>query len=73
MRNLVLTHGNLPVLVTRDRPMVLIVGGSDQASQLTAYPGGPYWRNRDLGAWSIPKGELGEAEDAESAARGEFK
>jgi predicted NUDIX family NTP pyrophosphohydrolase len=40
---------------------------------LLVYPGGPYWRNRDLGAWSIPKGELGEAEDAESAARREFK
>lgn len=40
---------------------------------LLVHPGGPYWRNRDLGAWSIPKGELGEAEDAESAARREFK
>jgi len=40
---------------------------------LLVHPGGRYWRNRDLCAWSIPKGELGEAEGAESAARREFK
>lgn len=40
---------------------------------LLVHPGGPYWRNRDLGAWSIPKGELNQGEDAEAAARREFK
>ena len=40
---------------------------------LLVHPGGPFWRNRDLGAWSIPKGELNEAEDAEAAARREFR
>jgi predicted NUDIX family NTP pyrophosphohydrolase len=40
---------------------------------LLVHPGGPYWRNRDLGAWSIPKYESGKAADAESAARREFK
>jgi predicted NUDIX family NTP pyrophosphohydrolase len=39
---------------------------------LLVHPGGPFWRNRDLGAWSIPKGELGEGEDPETAARREF-
>jgi predicted NUDIX family NTP pyrophosphohydrolase len=39
---------------------------------LLVHPGGPFWRGRDLGAWSIPKGELGDAEDAEAAARREF-
>jgi predicted NUDIX family NTP pyrophosphohydrolase len=39
---------------------------------LLVHPGGPFWRNRDLGAWSIPKGELDEGEDAEAAARREF-
>lgn len=42
-------------------------------SVLLVHPGGPLWRNRDLGAWSIPKGELDEREDAETAARREFK
>jgi predicted NUDIX family NTP pyrophosphohydrolase len=39
---------------------------------LLVHPGGPFWRNRDLGAWSIPKGELSEGEDPEAAARREF-
>ncbi len=39
---------------------------------LLVHPGGPFWRNRDLGAWSIPKGELDDGEDPEAAARREF-
>lgn len=39
---------------------------------LLVHPGGPYWRKRDEGAWSIPKGEMDEEEDAEVAARREF-
>ena len=39
---------------------------------LLVHPGGPFWRNRDLGAWSVPKGELGDGEDPETAARREF-
>jgi predicted NUDIX family NTP pyrophosphohydrolase len=39
---------------------------------LLVHPGGPFWRNRDLGAWSIPKGEMGDGEDPEAAARREF-
>lgn len=39
---------------------------------LLVHPGGPFWRNKDLGAWSIPKGEYAEEEDAEIAARREF-
>jgi predicted NUDIX family NTP pyrophosphohydrolase len=36
------------------------------------HPGGPFWQRKDDGAWSIPKGELGENEAAETAARREF-
>ena len=39
---------------------------------LLVHPGGPYWRKKDEGAWSIPKGEMDEGEDAEAAARREF-
>jgi predicted NUDIX family NTP pyrophosphohydrolase len=39
---------------------------------LLVHPGGPYWRNKDLGAWSIPKGEYGADEEPETAARREF-
>lgn len=36
------------------------------------HPGGPFWKGKDLGAWSIPKGEAAEGEDALTAARREF-
>src|SRR5262249_18756383 len=39
---------------------------------LLIHPGGPFWAKRDAGAWSIPKGMVGEGEDALSAARREF-
>jgi len=39
---------------------------------LLVNPGGPFWRNKDLGAWSIPKGEYADEEDGEIAARREF-
>jgi len=39
---------------------------------LLVHPGGPFWRNKDLGAWSIPKGEYADEEDGEIAARREF-
>jgi predicted NUDIX family NTP pyrophosphohydrolase len=39
---------------------------------LLVHPGGPYWRRKDEGAWSIPKGEMDAGEDAVSAARREF-
>ena len=36
------------------------------------HPGGPFWKNKDMGAWSITKGEFGD-EDALTAAKREFK
>lgn len=46
---------------------------SDGLRVLLAHPGGPFWRRRDDGAWSIPKGELADGEAAEAAARREFE
>lgn len=39
---------------------------------LIGHPGGPFWANRNEGAWSIPKGLVEPGEDAASAARREF-
>ena len=39
---------------------------------LLVHPGGPFWRNKDAGAWTIPKGEFDD-EDPLEAARREFK
>ncbi len=36
------------------------------------HPGGPMWANKDMGAWSIPKGELDPDEDPLNAAKREF-
>ena len=37
------------------------------------HPGGPYWKNRDRDAWSIPKGEFDQGERPFDAALREFK
>jgi predicted NUDIX family NTP pyrophosphohydrolase len=39
---------------------------------LLAHPGGPFWKNKDDGVWSIPKGEYGENEDPLAAAKREL-
>src|SRR3974390_1981297 len=36
------------------------------------HPGGPFWARKDLGAWSIPKGEYEDGEAALDAAKREF-
>jgi len=40
---------------------------------LLVHPGGPFWTRRDVGAWSIPKGEYAPGEDPLAAARREFE
>jgi predicted NUDIX family NTP pyrophosphohydrolase len=37
------------------------------------HPGGPFWAKKDLGAWTIPKGEYAIGEDPLTAARREFE
>jgi predicted NUDIX family NTP pyrophosphohydrolase len=39
---------------------------------LLAHPGGPFWTRKDDGAWTIPKGEIGDGEDPFEAAKREF-
>jgi predicted NUDIX family NTP pyrophosphohydrolase len=40
---------------------------------LLVHPGGPFFRNKDLGVWSIPKGEPDEGEPLLDAAKREFR
>jgi len=40
---------------------------------LLVHPGGPFWKRRDAGAWTLPKGEFDSQEKAEDAARREFR
>jgi predicted NUDIX family NTP pyrophosphohydrolase len=45
----------------------------DALEVLLAHPGGPYFRNKDNGFWTIPKGEIGENEDPVFRAKLEFE
>jgi predicted NUDIX family NTP pyrophosphohydrolase len=48
---------------------------ADQSASLEVllvHPGGPYWRNKDDGAWTIPKGQVNPGEDLFAAAVREF-
>ena len=47
-------------------------GTSQSLEVLLVHPGGPFWRNKDDGAWSIPKGEIDVGENPEDVARREF-
>ena len=40
---------------------------------LLVHPGGPFWEKKDLGSWSIPKGEYEASEEALAAATREFQ
>lgn len=40
---------------------------------LLVHPGGPFWIKKDLGAWSIPKGEVGDGEEPLACALRELK
>ena len=43
------------------------------AEVFLVHPGGPFWSKKAEGSWSIPKGELGDAEEPLAAARREFR
>jgi predicted NUDIX family NTP pyrophosphohydrolase len=45
----------------------------DDTQVLLIKPGGPFWRNKDAGAWMIPKGAIEKGETAAEAALREFE
>jgi len=51
---------------------LLLFRRRDGLEVFLAHPGGPFWARKDEHAWSIPKGELDDGEDALTAARREF-
>jgi predicted NUDIX family NTP pyrophosphohydrolase len=56
----------------RSAGLVLYRGTGADLEVLLVHPGGPAWARRDLGAWSIPKGEYEPGEDPLAAAQREF-
>jgi predicted NUDIX family NTP pyrophosphohydrolase len=60
--------------MTRQSAGLVLHRTRDEALEIfLVHPGGPLWRNKDAGAWSIPKGEFVEGEDALAVARREFE
>jgi len=53
--------------------VVLYRRRGDALEVLLVHPGGPMWARRDIGAWSIPKGEYDPEEEPLAAARREFE
>ena len=53
--------------------IILFRRRGDELEVFLVHPGGPFWAKKDIGAWSIPKGEIGEGEDPLAAARREFE
>jgi predicted NUDIX family NTP pyrophosphohydrolase len=57
----------------RSAGILMYRDGEDGLEVLLVHPGGPFWAKKDLGAWSIPKGEYSEAEEPLAVAVREFE
>jgi predicted NUDIX family NTP pyrophosphohydrolase len=55
----------------RDSAGLVIFRRAPALAFFLVHPGGPYWTRKDLGAWSIPKGEIEDGEDRLAAAKRE--
>jgi predicted NUDIX family NTP pyrophosphohydrolase len=56
----------------RSAGILLFRRGQAGIEVFLVHPGGPFWRGKDLGAWSLPKGEYEKGEDPLIAAKREF-
>lgn len=57
----------------RSAGILMYRGSGDALELLLAHPGGPFWAKKDLGAWSIPKGEYEEGDDPLAVAKREYE
>jgi predicted NUDIX family NTP pyrophosphohydrolase len=72
----VLAFVNLPLNLTMPKQsagILLYRFDKQQLQVFLVHPGGPFFRNKDDGAWSIPKGEFLDDEEALTAAKREFE
>ena len=60
-------------MAARSAGILLFRRVADDVEVLLVHPGGPFWAKRDLGAWSIPKGEVDEGEEARACALRELE
>ncbi|MBV9988612.1 MAG: NUDIX domain-containing protein [Chitinophagaceae bacterium] len=59
-------------MATQSAGILLYRIRNEQPEFFLVHPGGPFWKNKDAGAWSIPKGEFAGDEDPLQAAIREF-
>ncbi|MBC7826710.1 MAG: NUDIX domain-containing protein [Chitinophagaceae bacterium] len=59
-------------MATRSAGILLYRIRNKNLELFLVHPGGPFWQKKDLGAWSIPKGEFTDSENALDAAKREF-
>jgi predicted NUDIX family NTP pyrophosphohydrolase len=62
-----------PMKARTSAGLLLFRTRNDELEVFLAHPGGPYFQNKDEGAWTIPKGEVAEGEDLLERARIEFE
>lgn len=60
-------------MVKKSAGILLYRFHNNTAEVLLVHPGGPFWAKKDLGAWSIPKGEFEAGEDPLDAAKRELE
>jgi predicted NUDIX family NTP pyrophosphohydrolase len=60
-------------MAKRSAGIVLYRDRAGAPEVLLVHPGGPFWAKKDLGVWSIPKGEYDEGEDPRACALREFE
>ncbi|HEY3919396.1 MAG TPA: NUDIX domain-containing protein [Stellaceae bacterium] len=59
--------------MTKESAGLLLYRVKEGATEVfLVHPGGPFWKNKDAGAWTIPKGEINEEETPLAAAIREF-
>jgi predicted NUDIX family NTP pyrophosphohydrolase len=60
-------------MAKRSAGILLYRFGANGPEVLLVHPGGPFWARKDLGAWSIPKGEIDPGENPQKTALREFR
>jgi len=59
----VLGSASVKLVPSTSAGILLFRPARDAVEVLLVHPGGPFWAKKDAGAWSIPKGEVGEGEE----------
>lgn len=67
-----IVSGSFPLMAKQSAGLLLYRRRAGRLEVFLVHPGGPFWKNKDEGAWSIPKGEYNMGEDPLAAARREF-